>query len=75
MIYKKQTMIEEINNLINIYNKQKHAFNSYDNNESKHLKNQIADTFFKQLLEYVKKYRTIACPNPYFINQLIDTLF
>ena len=45
------------------------------NNIIKNMKDQSGRHFIIQLLKYIKKYRTCAEPNPYFMNQLIDIIF
>lgn len=62
MIYKKQTMLDEIEKIKEVYT------NTSSNTKI------TADDIYTQLLEYVKKYREIACPNPYFKSQLINLL-
>lgn len=58
MNYKKDTMIAEINKIVDLY---KLGLSRPDCD---------SDKIYADLLEYVKKYRTIACPNAYFEKQL-----
>jgi hypothetical protein len=63
MIYKKQTMISEIEELIEKYN----------GKESKSSTNSRKE-MFNDLLAYAVKYRPIACPNERFRYQLMSLL-
>ena len=45
------------------------------NNVIKNMKKQSSNHFIIQLLKYVKTYRQIANPNPYFITQLCEYIF
>jgi hypothetical protein len=82
MIYKKETMINEIEELIGKYDVMKKELDIYiihnnvdvSNKKFKELKQQFANNFIEHLLKYIKKYRKVAEPNPYFIKQLIDTI-
>jgi len=60
IIHKKETMIHEIDQIkseyINIHKK---------GVDSEYI------IIINEILKYIKKYRTIACPNQYFINQLV----
>jgi len=67
MIYKKQTMINEIERLIEIYNISREIFNLETETSIT-----ARESFFKDLLAYVVKYRSIACPNDRFRTQLIS---
>jgi hypothetical protein len=58
ILYKKQIMLEELETIKNNYGN----------------KNDKNDLIYELLLNYVRKYRTIACPNPYFQKQLITLL-
>jgi len=91
IIYKKEVMLNEIDELINTYNILKNNIsikNTCDNDENikyktvddlnkiiKNMKEQAGAKFITQLLKYIKKYRTYAKPNPFFIKQLIEILF
>lgn len=59
MSYKKDTMIREIERLIEKY---------------KMYVDTSRDNLYTDILEYVQKYRTIACPNSYFEKQLKNLL-
>ena len=78
MLYKKETMISEVEELINKYKLLKKEIDIFGNDDTvsarihKQLKTQLANNFIVQVLKYIKKYRTEANPNPYFIEQLID---
>ena len=54
MIHKKQTMIEEIDDIKNTWNTSRNK----------------CDKLLHQIIKYIKKYRHIAEPNHYFISQL-----
>ena len=79
ILYKKEQMINEVNVLIANYNIFIKNYKMYDNADSleimayttitKH-KYDIKTGFIQLLINYVKKYRLIAQPNPYFIIQL-----
>lgn len=77
--YKKETMISEVEELCEKYKLFKKEINirSTDvllNKSMEHsleqIKTQFANNFITQILKYIKNYRTVALPNPYFINQL-----
>jgi hypothetical protein len=78
MLYKKETMINEVDELINKYKLLKKEIDIFGNDDTvstriyKQLKIQLANNFMIQVLKYIKKYRTETNPNPYFIEQLID---
>ena len=61
MIYKKQTMIDEIEKLKITFQNMNRSLNTIE-------------TMYNELAIYIKKYRTIAQPNPYFKKQLIQLL-
>ena len=79
ILYKKEQMINEVNVLIANYNIFIKNYKMYDNADSleimayttitKH-KHDIKSGFIQLLINYIKKYRLIAQPNPYFIIQL-----
>ena len=79
---KKETMINEIEELIGKYEIMKQDLNILvvHNNidilskKFKELKQQFSNNFIVLLLKYIKKYRKVAEPNPYFITQLTDTI-
>ena len=85
IIYKKQKMIADIEDIICNYNlltKELHYFKKttfveteetlelYDNMKAK-----FAAKIFSQLLDYVKTHRDIALPNNTFINQICSIIF
>jgi len=82
MIYKKETMINEIEELIGKYEIMKQDLNilvvhnniDISSKKFKELKQQFSNNFIVLLLKYIKKYRKVAEPNPYFITQLTDTI-
>ena len=79
ILYKKEQMINEVNVLIANYNIFIKNYKMYDNATAlevmeyttitKH-KHDIKSGFIQLLINYIKKYRLIAQPNPYFIIQL-----
>ena len=79
ILYKKEQMINEVNVLIANYNIFIKNYKMYDNANAlevmeyttitKH-KHDIKSGFIQLLINYIKKYRLIAQPNPYFIIQL-----
>ena len=99
IVYKKEVMLNEIDELINTYTLLKKEINikkRYDNSECsdevsdnntsyktidelnkiiKNMKDQSGKHFIIQLLKYIKKYRSCAEPNPYFIKQLSESIF
>ena len=94
IIYKKENMINDVDELINTYNIlkkeitiKKKSIDSGDSGNSanknindlntiiKNMKTQSGTHFIIQLIKYIQKYRSIANPNPYFINQLSDNIF
>ena len=86
--YKKETMIHEVEDLIAQYYilQTEYNINSPSVDELQNagikvpslaldlLKQQFANKFIIAILQYIKKYRKTASPNPYFISQLIDLL-
>jgi hypothetical protein len=81
--YKKETMISEVDELIKkykLFQKEIHILTAdivSDKSKEQSLeqsKEQFANNFITQILNYIKKYRSIASPNPYFITQLVDLL-
>ena len=84
IIYKKHEMVNDINNLINKYKLLKQEIvnmSNYpilDTEESKEtflsVKYKISYEFINQIIFYAKKYRSISCPNAYFVKQLCDIL-
>jgi hypothetical protein len=82
MIYKKETMINEIEELIGKYEIMKQDLNilvvhnniDISSKKFKELKQQFSNNFIVLLLKYIKKYRKVAEPNLYFITQLTDTI-
>ena len=105
IVYKKEVMLNEIDDLINTYtilkkeiyikkkcNSDSDSDNSNNNNNNnnndetyktinelnkiiKTMKEQSGKHFIIQLLKYIKKYRSCANPNPYFITQLSESIF
>ena len=96
IVYKKEVMLNEIDELINTYNVLKKeisinkkcksnddvedAITTYKtidelNKIIKTMKDQSGKHFIIQLLKYIKKYRSCAEPNPYFIIQLSESIF
>jgi hypothetical protein len=65
MIYKKNCMIEEIEKIIENYNS-----SEFSGANARHAREDLYNT----ILAYVQKYRSIACPNEYFHNQLLKLL-
>ena len=66
--------------------KKRDAISTSDNDNSLHemnkmntilknMKKQSGNHFIIQLIKYIQKYRSIANPNQYFINQLSETIF
>lgn len=79
MNYKKETMIHQVEELIEKYKLLQKEINIFSDDivsvkSIEQLKQQFANNFIVQILKYVKTYRSIASPNPYFISQLIDLL-
>jgi hypothetical protein len=95
IVYKKEVMLNEIDDLINIYTLLKKEINikkrcdsdeGIDDNASyktinelnkiiKNMKDQSGQHFIIQLLKYIKKYRSCAEPNSFFIKQLSESIF
>jgi hypothetical protein len=88
IVYKKETMLNEIDDLIQTYNVLKKEITVFKKSNDEIYKNidelnkiintmkvQSGKHFIIQLLKYIKKYRTCASPNPYFINQLSESIF
>ena len=102
IVYKKETMLNEIDDLIHTYNvlkkeitvfKKREVIDDNDNDNDdndgsdsyktidelnkiiKKMKDQSGKHFIIQLLKYMKKYRSCAEPNPYFMNQLSESIF
>jgi len=79
MNYKKETMIHQVEELIEKYKLLQKEINIFSDDivpvkSIEQLKQQFANNFIVQILTYIKTYRPIASPNPYFISQLIDLL-
>ena len=90
MLYKKETMINEVEELISKYNllqKELNIFVSSGSSDSSsssndmdyvrtynQLKQQFSNNLIVQIIKYVKKYRISAYPNPYFVEQLVDII-
>jgi protein-tyrosine phosphatase len=78
ILYKKETMINEVEELINKYKLLKTEIDIFnDNIDDKTfiiIKQQIVNNFMSDILKYVKKYRKVSYPNPYFVEQLIDII-
>jgi len=92
IVYKKEIMLNEMDDLIHTYNVLKKEITVFKKKEDcdedntyktinelnkiiKNMKNQSGKHFIIQLLKYMKKYRSCAEPNPYFINQLSESIF
>ena len=67
MIYKKQTMITEIDEI-------KVKYNTTSRDRDNGTCNGDLSSTYTDLLSYVVKYRPIACPNERFRSQLISLL-
>ena len=88
ILYKKEKMLNDVDELIKMYSILKKEITVFKksnddtyknidelNNVIKNMKKQSAHHFIIQLLKYVKTYRQIAKPNPYFITQLCEYIF
>jgi len=64
----KEAMIQEIEQIKSKYNNIHKKHIELDTNLNEDNEYIIIIT---EILKYVQKYRTIACPNQYFINQLV----
>lgn len=86
MLYKKESMINEVNRLIEKYEFLQKEIDIFKANDGSivdteqnertinQLKQQFSNNFMIQIIQYIKKYRKEANPNTYFIIQLIDYL-
>ena len=75
IVYKKSTMIDEVNELINKYALiQKELSLFIDGNYTQEHKKKLTTILFKSLLNYITKYRPQANVNSNFITQLIDNI-
>jgi len=80
MAYKKEIMLKEIDKCIKTYSTlltSNKITSDKNNNETPTLELELEqkEQFYSTILAYVKKYRNIACPNPYFEKQLKTFLF
>lgn len=94
MLYKKETMISEIEKIITKYKLLKKELDIYTNNDTTEdnirgsigddvisnkaiatMKQKLSANLFDVIMKYVKKYRKIASPNSYFIEQLINIIY
>jgi len=74
--YKKQNMLSDVDELVSRYKYLKDKMVLHSNFENKNDKElqKFANIFIIQLIDYSKKYRSISCPNPNFVNQLSTLL-
>ena len=77
--YKKETMIREVDELMEKYKLFQKEMNIFadeivSDTSIEQLKQQFANNFIVQILKYIKKYRSMASPNSYFVSQLIELL-
>ena len=77
--YKKETMIREVDDLMEKYKLFQKEMNIFadeivSDTSIEQLKQQFANNFIVQILKYIKKYRSMASPNSYFVSQLIVLL-
>ena len=74
--YKKQNIITDVDELVSRYKNLKDKMVLHSNFENKNDKElqKFANTFIVYLIDYSKKYRSISCPNPNFVNQLSTLL-
>ena len=85
IIYKKQKMIDSINDIINNYNLLKKELYNFiktilvETEETReitrNMKLQMSMQIIKEILVYVKSHRKIASPNANFITQLCNVLY
>ena len=77
--YKKETMIREVDELMEKYKLFQKEMNIFaddivSDTSIEQLKQQFSNIFIVQILKYIKKYRSMASPNSYFVSQLIELL-
>ena len=74
--YKKQNMINDVDELVSRYKylKDKMVLSANFENLNDPEKQKFAKTFITYLIDYSKKYRSISCPNPNFVKQLATLL-
>ena len=85
VLYKKQKMITDIDELISNYKILKKELDNYkkqifiETEETqeliKNMKIEFSSKMLKEILQYVKSHRSCISPNAHFINQLGDLLF
>jgi hypothetical protein len=76
IIYKKQNMLSDIDELVSRYNYLKNKMvlhGNFENANDLELQ-KFTNTFIAYLIDYSKKYRSISCPNPNFVKQLTTLL-
>jgi hypothetical protein len=74
--YKKQNMVNDVDELISKYKYLKNKMvlgDNFENVDNKELQ-VFANTFIAYLIDYSKKYRSISNPNPNFVKQLATLL-
>ena len=74
--YKKQNMLNDIDELVCRYKDLKNKmvlFANFENVNDPELQ-KFCNTFIEHLISYSKRYRSISCPNPNFVKQLSTLL-
>ena len=74
--YKKQNMLNDVDELVCRYKDLKNKmvlFANFENANDPELQ-KFSNTFIEHLISYSKRYRSISCPNPNFVNQLSTLL-
>lgn len=76
IIYKKQNMLNDVDELVCRYKDLKNKmvlFANFENTNDPELQ-KFSNTFIQHLISYSKRYRSISCPNTNFIKQLSTLL-
>ena len=74
--YKKQNMLNDVDELVCGYKDLKNKmvlFANFENANDPELQ-KFSNTFIEYLISYSKRYRSISCPNPNFVKQLSTLL-
>ena len=74
--YKKQNMLNDVDELVSRYKYLKDKIvliANFENANDPELQ-KFSNTFITHLIDYSKKYRSISCPNPNFVKQLTTLL-